>query len=432
MNERRIPEQKTLPLGKNLFWGVSGNVVFAATQWLVLIALARLGSPEDVGMLTIVTALITPIFVFGDLAMNDAHTVDDLSEFRRADYFALRLVGALCAASASVVVSFMWFGAEAALVGAALAFIVVKFIGSQMQLNHGIFQREQRVDLLARSNVTRGIIGCLVFALVFGATGELWVALLGQALVWAFVLGRLDRSFLGQVGVSDRFTSVLSTNRRTLGRLLLWLLPLALTALLVNATISVPRLALGATADLAAVGVFGAIAFIDTGFGVAINAIGFASASRLRAAIRQGKRRKFVALSLVLMALTTAIGGTLFLVGYLFGEEILTVLYGAEYVDMAVFVVIIASTALRSVFAPLQVALTAGHVLWRRFFINVAAFTATFAAALLLVPEQGAFGAAVAFMVGIITRCVLLVVFFVRLVWTMQTAGGADHQLSGS
>ena len=430
MQTERPTRPKPLPLGKNLFWGVSGNVVFALTQWFVLIALARLGSPEDVGMLTIVTALVTPIFVFGDLAMNDAHTVDDLSEFRRADYFALRIVGAASAAIACVGASLFLFGEEAPLLAAALAFVVVKFIGSQMQLNHGVFQREQRVDLLARSNVTRGILGAFVFAVVFWATQSLWVALLGQAIVWVSVLSLVDRRYLARLGVTDRFRSVFTTRPGTLFRLFLWLLPLALTALLVNATISVPRLALGATADLAAVGIFGAIAFIDTGFGVAINAIGFASASRLRAAVRRGNRRRFLLLSLSLVALTSAIGGTLFGIGLLFGEEILTLLYGSAYVDISVFTVIIAATSLRSAFAPLQVALTAGHVLWRRFFINVVAFACTLAAALILVPDQGAFGAALSFMIGIVARCLLLAVFFVGLILRMEPAKGAAFRTS--
>lgn len=421
---------KSLPLGKNLAWGVMGNVVFALTQWLILISLARIGSPEDVGILTIVTAIVTPIFMFGDMAMNDAHTVDDLSEFKRADYFALRIIGALTASVGCVVASYLWYGDQTTIFAAAMALVVVKFIGSQMQLNYGVYQREQRVDLVALSNVTRGIFGLIGFALVFWMTKDLWAALLAQAAVWLLVLRFADRRSLATLGVMNRFGSIFTSNWRTILKLFIWLLPLALTAVLVNATMSAPRLVLASAADLAAVGVFGAIAFIDTGFSVAINAIGFASASRLRTAARNGNRRRFILLSLKLVALTTSIGCVIFLGGWFFGEEILWLLYGTDFVNMSVFILIIGATALRSAFAPLQVALTAGHVLWRRFFINAMAFLFTLVSALILVPDLGALGAAWSFLIGIATRVVLLVVFFIRLAVTMKAAAIVEFKTS--
>lgn len=411
-----------LSLGRNVAWSVTGNLALAGTQWLALIVLAQLGTPTDIGLWALATALVTPIFTLCDMAMNDAHTVDDLTDFKRADYFALRLVGAVTASVTCILVALVWFGDQSALVAATLAFVAVRFINSQMMLNGGVFQRERRVDLLARSSLIRGVLGVTVFAVVFWLTQTLWAALLGQALAWGLVLFLVDRPYLSLLGVGDRFTAILHTRPQRLVRLFIWLLPLALSAMLISATVSAPRLVLGSYVDLATVGIFGAIAYFDTGFTVAINAIGFASASFLRSTIRDRSRKRFVLLSMKLVGLTSSIALVLYAIGWLYGDEILALVYGSDYVDHTLLMLVLLATAVRSALAPLQVALTAGHVLWRRFFVNALGFVSTLGTAVTLVPEQGVYGAAIALLVGACTRAVLLIIFFVRMTLTMHLA----------
>jgi hypothetical protein len=43
------PGRKVPPLGINVYWMLSGDAVYRACQWAVLVVVARLGSPEKVG-----------------------------------------------------------------------------------------------------------------------------------------------------------------------------------------------------------------------------------------------------------------------------------------------------------------------------------------------------------------------------------------------
>jgi hypothetical protein len=47
-----LPEgsQKALSLRLNFSWALAGNIIYAACQWGMLSVLAKLGSPEMVGL----------------------------------------------------------------------------------------------------------------------------------------------------------------------------------------------------------------------------------------------------------------------------------------------------------------------------------------------------------------------------------------------
>ena len=76
---------------KNMLFASLAYAFFALTQWGIVVVLSRIGTPEDVGTLTVLTALITPIFLLANMDMRNGHSADDLTDFSPSDYFALRL-----------------------------------------------------------------------------------------------------------------------------------------------------------------------------------------------------------------------------------------------------------------------------------------------------------------------------------------------------
>lgn len=410
----------TLSIKKNILFGLSGNLVFALTQWGILAVVARLGAPEQVGAITVATALVTPIFFLSAMSMRDGHAVDDLTEFTRQDYFALRLATSLMAMGLILVLLGTWYGDRSGLIQTAiLAFMLVKFVGTQSNMNYGVFQRAQRLDFVSASFAARGLMGLAGFAAVFATTGILWAAFLAEAVLWAAAIWLVDRRFLARLDVSDRLPRLREIAPARLFRLFLWMLPLGLAGFLVNATASAPRLVLEAHVDLQTVGVFGAIAYVQTALAMISNALGSASAARLRGCVRTGRRRRFAVLSAKLILLALLIGIALVGVVALAGPQILTLLYGSAYADGGLFLLVICATALQIAAAPLQFALIAGHAYWRRLGVNAATFALTLSAALLLVPDLGAPGAGWALIIGATTRLVLLLFFFLRLVITI-------------
>lgn len=391
----------TPSLKSNILYAGVGNALFALTQWGILSIVARLGTAEEVGAITIAAALVTPLFFLASMGMRDGHAVDDLDRFSRADYVALRVVSSVLAFLIVLLLVVTYRSSSGWLVqSTTLAFATVKFFGAQATMNHGIFQRAERMDYVARSMLSRGLLGLAAFAAAYWLTGDLPLALLCEAGAWWACVWLVDRRMLEFLGTRTSMAEVLQASLKNVGRLALWLLPLGLSISLMRAAGSAPPLVLERHVDLATVGVFGAVAYVNTALSTVSGAIGTASAARLRRLYRAGERRRFGRLVLKLSALSTAVGAALVGAAWLFGDAILASIYGAGYRRGDLLVIVVIASALRIAGAPFQFALTAGQAFGRRFVNNAVTFAAALVAALVLVPRAGAMGAAWAMVIA--------------------------------
>ena len=417
------PPMKRPSMHHNVVYASLGGALFALTQWGIVVVVARLGSPVEVGVVTVVTALVTPIFLFAQMGMRDGHSVDDLDRFTRADYLALRLVSSLMAVGIIGVLIFTYLVPSGVLVQAtAAAFALVKLFGAQTNMNHGIFQRAERLDFVAISMISRGLLGLLAFAVCYWWTRSLVLAFLAEALAWWLCQWAVDRRLLQRLNAHVPMREVLAVSPQRMLQLARWMFPLGLAIFLMAASASVPRLVLERHVELALVGIFGAIAYVNVALNTVSGAIGTAAAARLRRLYRQGARRRFLRLSVQLTLLSAALGGALWMVAFLAGDIILQLLYGAEYAHRELFQIAIFAAALRITASPLQFALTAGQAFWRRMSNNSLTFLVAIAASLLLIPSLGVIGAAWALVVLSAANLLLTLIAFTQVLARIPSA----------
>src|SRR3712207_3013630 len=79
-------------LASNASWTVLGDGVYAACQWGILIAVARLGDAEMVGRFALALAITAPVMLFCGLALRPVVSTDAKSEFEFGEYLGLRLL----------------------------------------------------------------------------------------------------------------------------------------------------------------------------------------------------------------------------------------------------------------------------------------------------------------------------------------------------
>lgn len=70
-----------LSLRQNFSWTFVGNVVYAACQWGMLVALTKLGTPEMVGQFTLGLAVTSPVFLFSNLQLRTLMATDAKQEY---------------------------------------------------------------------------------------------------------------------------------------------------------------------------------------------------------------------------------------------------------------------------------------------------------------------------------------------------------------
>src|ERR1022692_5216340 len=86
------------PLRVNFTWTLMGNVVYAGTQWGILVLLARLGNPEAVGQFSLGLAIAAPIMLFASLSLRAVQATDACLQFQFRDYAGLRILMTIIAA----------------------------------------------------------------------------------------------------------------------------------------------------------------------------------------------------------------------------------------------------------------------------------------------------------------------------------------------
>jgi hypothetical protein len=102
-----VPVMPGLSLRSNFAWVLAGNVVYAACQWGMIVALAKLGSTLMVGQFSLGLAIATPVLMFTNLHLRAAQATDARRLYSFAEYLQLRSVMTLAAIAAITTIA--WF-----------------------------------------------------------------------------------------------------------------------------------------------------------------------------------------------------------------------------------------------------------------------------------------------------------------------------------
>src|SRR5258708_26838048 len=87
---RSSPHRLTLRV--NFLWTLSGNVVYAACQWGMVVVLAKLGTPQLVGEFALALAITAPIVIGAGVSLRSVQATDAASEYPFGDYLLARLL----------------------------------------------------------------------------------------------------------------------------------------------------------------------------------------------------------------------------------------------------------------------------------------------------------------------------------------------------
>ena len=159
----RTPAPAAPPLRADVLWTLAGNLTFAATQWAMLVVLARLGSPADVGRYTLGLAVTTPVFLLLSLQLRGAQATEPPgSPYRFGHYFTLRtllsgLALTLCAGWA--LLSGMGLGGAGPQAGLAAVtgwLALAKLFDGLSDVCYGHLQATGRLAQVGRARMRRG------------------------------------------------------------------------------------------------------------------------------------------------------------------------------------------------------------------------------------------------------------------------------------
>lgn len=383
-----------LSLRANFSWTLVGNVVYAGCQWGMLSVLAKLGTPEMVGQFSLGLAIGAPMFTLANLQLRAVQATDARQEYDFSDYLALRLItSALALLVVAGIAVIADYRPEMVLVVFALG--LYKAMQSLSDVFHGLMQKRERMDYIARALIFKGPLALVAFAASVYLTRSVAWAGVGLVAVYLLVLF-YERRAAGRVlagaepeGLRPRWQPA------RLAALTRLALPLGVVMMLISLNTNIPRYVIERTLGEAELGFFSAMAYVQVAGTTIVGALGQAASPPLARYHAQGQRGAYVALLGRLLAIAALVGLAGVVVAMTLGRPLLALLYGAEYAARPeVFTWLMVAAAVSYVASILGYGMTAA----RRFRPQLPLFALTAgvmtAASAVLVPRYELIGAA--------------------------------------
>jgi len=410
-----MQQLKPLTLRRNFSWTFTGNLVYAASQWGMLVLLAKLGSPEMVGQFTLGLAVTAPVIMFTNLQLRAIQATDAKKQYVFADYLGLRLIGTglalLIIAGITLKAGYRW---ETSLV--ILAIGLAKAFESISDVFYGLIQQHERMDRIAIALMIKGPLSLLFLSIGVLLTKSVLGGAVGLAVAWAVVLiacdirnGRLilknSQKAEGENLVETRYQLRPRWHLKTLGKLIWLAFPLGVVMMLISLNSNIPRYFIERYVGERQLGIFGAISYLMVVGNMVVSALAESASPRLAKYYAAGNSTAFRTLLFKLVGVGAVLGGAGVLVAVVAGTEILTLLYRPEYGQQAdLFVWLMVAAGIGYVSSFLGYAITAA----RYFRIQMPLFAVVTGSSALtclwLIPTMGVRGAAIALIVGAVVQ----------------------------
>jgi O-antigen/teichoic acid export membrane protein len=414
-----LPQESARSWRSNFAWALSGNVVYAACQWGMVVALAKLGSSFMVGQFSLGLAIATPVLMFASLQLRAVQATDARRQYSFRQYLGLRLVTTLIGLTVIAAIT----GAGNYQRGTAmviLAVALIKGVETLSDIFYGLFQLNDRLDQIGKSMMFRGVISVIVLSVGLYFTRNVVASIALLAMAWLAVLlgfdARRGRCFAsvapGRGEGSEphrnwrRVWPTFSLPRQW--KLVRLSLPLGFVMTLVSLNLSLPRLFVHASLGEHQLGIFSAMAYTTVAVATFADALGHSMIPRMARFYAGGNLAAFRSSLAKLVAIGAVFGLAGFATAQVFGGPLLRVLFTAEYAAHAgVFLWLVAAAGISCIASLLHYGITSA----RCFAIQVPMFVLVAGSNALacswLVPSSGLRGAALSM---IIAACVHLIV----------------------
>ncbi|GIW68013.1 MAG: exopolysaccharide biosynthesis protein [Candidatus Parcubacteria bacterium] len=408
----------SISLKKNIIWSFSGNVIYNASQWLIVVLISKFLDVYAVGQYGLALAITSPVVMFTNMQLRTVVATDNNNDYLVSEYLKSRILTSLLAIVLILLITLSLQKSNDLLI-VVLLIAIYKFFESISDLIFGFFQKLERMDIISKS---LGIKSCLVLlsigcALYFFNNLLFGLSLTIASLVLVLIFFDL-KNFLSfrdeKLSVTYLKSSHLTINKWFIKRfisLIKLALPLGITSVIFSINTYLPRYYLQLYFDESAVGYYTAISYLNLIGIMLITAIGQSALSRLSKLFSSSKD-EFIKLLLKMLCISFIIGLFGIFISFVWGSKILTIFYKKEY-SIYNFELLILSFA--GIFWYMAWSLNFGINAIRRYREQVPIFITVlltqFIAQYLLTPRLGILGSAIAMTIS----SFILFIFFILL-----------------
>jgi O-antigen/teichoic acid export membrane protein len=388
----------------NFGWNFIGNMVYAGTQWGIIVALTRLGSVEMVGLLSLGLAITGPIMMFTNMQLRTLQTTYKSGIFYFSDYVGVRYItNSVFFLILLVVFIIGQYNTSTILIISLVA--ITKIVESLSDLTYGYFQYSERLEYIAQSKIIRGILSLISVSVVVFLTDSLFLSLIIWIVSWILVFLCFDIKNLGRFG--ELFIPKYNKNKVT--KIIKASIPLGLLVMLVSLNINIPRVFIESFSGPEALGYFVSIFYLVFIAGKFINSLGIAMLPRLARLYENDQLQQYNKILFLLTIISFIIGVVAVSVSVFFGEFLLNLIYGRAFIQYKQLLILIMVFGLLDFLSySLITGLNALKAYKIQPYLGVIWLIFTLISGYLLIPEYGLYGAAITLNIYGLTRFITL------------------------
>jgi O-antigen/teichoic acid export membrane protein len=429
-----VQQGKRPTLRADFSWTFVGNAIYAGGQFLVLMLLAKLVSPELVGQYALGLAIVYPVMMLTNLQLRAVMTSDAHQQAHFGDYLGLRLLTTSVALVIIYVVTQV-LGYDWKLTVVVLMIGVAYAVETISDVYYARLQLHDRMAEISKSLIVRALLSVLALAVITYISRSLLWGIAGVVLARVMVLFGYD--ICGRTHGLNEQSNWLSRNEELMPRFnlrvhreLLWVsFPLGVVVLLTALNSSVPSYFIQRGLGERDLGIFTAIGFVISVGNMAVVSLGQSAFTRLARSYAAGNFVAFTSLLAKLLAFGAALGVCGMTLSKVAGRQILTILFRPEYAeraDLLPWIMAVGGVLFMAQF--LGFGLTAAGYYKSQVVLNVLGNVSLFAACYWLVARQGLLGATIAMLIAAIVQLAGSAVVLARSMrlHTAVRAGGME------
>ena len=390
-------------------WLLSGNAIYAASQWVLLIILAKMGTPEMVGQFTLALSIAAPVYMLTNMQLRAIQVADSNENYGFSEYYSLRLLGVVVAL---IVISIFSLGINADVFAVVLIVSVMKGVEAITDIIYGALNAKNRTTDIAWSLMLKGVGSVVVFYVAIKLTSSIVAGVIGLTAIWFLILLLFDFRSIGYskiIAVEFKWLQMFSLVKVAF--------PLGISVMLISLQANLPRFFLEKYFGSAEVGIYSALAYILVIGSVFINSIGQSISPHLAKQWAIGDIDGFKKTTIQAAVIAGALGLVSVIMVIIFGKQFLTLFYGEIYAKWndALFIVML-SGAFLYMAAVFGYAITAAGALKQQVPMFVVILLGAFVASMLLIPVLGIMGAAwAAFITAMLQLAISYFIFRMRV-----------------
>lgn len=319
-----INKRRKLSMTSNIIWNTAGNVIYLFSQWVLTIVIAQMVGYEQLGIFSLAMSISNVGFTVAAWGIRNYQVSDVTHKYSDTEYLYTRVLTSIIAFLGVVAFAFIcdYSGRQRTVIAIYMLFRIGEAL---IDVFHGMFQQRERMDVVGKSFMLRGVFNFLTFVAVLYVTDSIIWAIIGIVATTAIIMVAWDYGCIKSLEIQ-------TDQRRSMRiKALIWeCMPLAVQQALFNAYATIPRFFLERIHGEALLGIYSSITTPVVIIQAMANFIMVPYATQIAKNVSEKRKGALVRSIFIVLGTITGMGFLAAIFFSLFGEYGLALLFGKE------------------------------------------------------------------------------------------------------